>query len=160
MRLYLAAARMVGLLLGFGPVAAFALGLGDISLDSALNEPFSAEIPLESVDAAELAELKVSLASTDTFERYGLDRPAFLGDFRFAVAENSNGVPVISLSSLQPVSEPFVTLLLDVRWSSGRLLREYTVLLDPPLFENTVVQPAVQPANTVAAGKLVSDPSA
>ena len=48
MRLYLAAARMVGLLLGFGPVAAFALGLGDISLDSALNEPFSAEIPPES----------------------------------------------------------------------------------------------------------------
>ena len=151
MRLYLTAARMVGLLLGFGPVAAFALGLGDISLDSALNQPFSAEIPLESVDAAELAELKVSLASTDTFERYGLDRPAFLGDFRFTVAENSNGVPVISLSSLQPVSEPFVTLLLDVRWSSGRLLREYTVLLDPPLFENTVVEPAVQPAKTVAA---------
>ena len=149
MRLYTAAASLIFLILV--PFLASALGLGDISLNSALNEPFSAEIPLESVQPSDLDELTVELASADTFDRYGLDRPAFLSDFRFAVAENQNGKPVLSLSSRTPVAEPFVTMLLDVRWSSGRLLREYTVLLDPPLFEANVVQPATTPAQTTAA---------
>jgi len=132
MRLYTAAASLFGLFLV--PIAVSALGLGDISLSSALNEPFAAEIPVESVQQADLDSLTVKLASADTFDRYGLDRPAFLGDIRFEVVEKANGQAVLSLSSSIPVAEPFVTMLLDVRWSSGRLLREYTVLLDPPLF--------------------------
>ncbi|MEJ2138428.1 MAG: FimV/HubP family polar landmark protein [Gammaproteobacteria bacterium] len=146
MRLYMAAARW--LLIFFVPLTALAVGLGEIRLDSALNQPFSAEIPLESANASELLEMEVALASRETFDRYGLDRPAFLSDFRFAVDNDANGNPIVRVSSLKPVSEPFVTFLLDIRWGSGRLLREYTVLLDPPLFENEVVQPAIAAAET------------
>lgn len=147
------------------PFTVSALGLGDISLNSALNQPFAAEIPVESYTESDLKGLKVTLASEATFARYGLDRPAFLQDFDFSVDENAGGSPVVSISSARPVAEPFVTLLLDIRWSAGRLLREYTVLLDPPLFESEPVQtavtaPAVTPAESAAetgssAGQVV-----
>lgn len=134
--------------LGFFPFTASALGLGDIALVSGLNEPFYAEIPVESFSATELTELEVGLASRETFDRYGLELPLWMRDFNFAVVDE--GAPVIRVTSLRPVAEPFVTLLLDIRWGSGRLLREYTVLLDPPLFESVPVQPAVAPAQTGA----------
>jgi len=159
MRLLLAAASR--LILVLVPFTALALGLGDISLDSALNEPFSAEIPLDSVSKADLAELRVSLASRETFQRYGLDKPDYLNSLRFNVGADERGQPVVRVTSTQPVSEPFVTMLLDVRWASGRLLREYTVLLDPPLFEERVVAPDIMPAQTApetespAAGEVV-----
>jgi pilus assembly protein FimV len=162
MRLYTAAASLIGLFLV--PFTVSALGLGDISLSSALNEPFSAEIPVESAQQADLDSLTVELASADTFDRYGLDRPAFLGDIRFEVIETANGQAALSLSSDAPVAEPFVTILLDVRWSSGRLLREYTVLLDPPLFEANVVQSAATPAqiavttSSPAVGEVTRSP--
>ncbi|MDP7041455.1 MAG: FimV/HubP family polar landmark protein, partial [Gammaproteobacteria bacterium] len=130
------------------PFAANALGLGDIQLDSALNQPFRAEIPLESVDASELTDLQVTLADRATFDRYGLGRPEFLQDFQFSVKTDANGRSFIELTSPGPVAEPFVSILLDVKWASGRLLREYTVLLDPPLFEQQPVQQAVTPAET------------
>ncbi len=79
MRLYLAAATLFGFILV--SFTASALGLGEIALDSALNQPFSAEIPIESVDEAELKELTVELASRETFERYGVDRPLYLQNF-------------------------------------------------------------------------------
>ncbi len=113
-----------------------ALGLGDIRLSSALNEPLEAEITLLSASAEELSSLKVSLASQQTFERYGLDRPAFLSDISFDV---DNGV--IKLTSNSAITEPFVTILVEAVWPRGRLLREYTVLLDPPVF-----RPQAQPA--------------
>jgi len=140
------------------PFTASALGLGDITLDSALNQPFSAEIPLDSYDEADLDALSVSLASEATFERYGLDQPAFLLDFQFKVKRTESGAPAVSITSLRPVSEPFVTLLLDIKWASGRLLREYTVLLDPPLFESQPVQTAVTaPATTAPADSAAVD---
>ena len=132
------------------PFTASALGLGDITLDSALNQPFSAEIPLNSYEEADLDAISVGLASEATFKRYGLDQPAFLLDFEFRVKRTASGAPVVSITSLQPVSEPFVTLLLDIKWASGRLLREYTVLVDPPLFESQPVQTAVTAAATTA----------
>ncbi len=147
------------------PLTASALGLGDISLNSALNQPFAAQIPVESYSDTDLKDLKVALASEATFDRYGLDKPRFLQDFRFSVTQSAGGAPVIQVRSERPVSEPFVTLLLDIRWASGRLLREYTVLLDPPLFESEPVQaaaaaPAVSradatPAQTDSSGAVV-----
>src|SRR5690606_17528947 len=83
----------------------------------------------------------------------GLDRPAFLNDLRFQL-ERDGIRGVIRISSTQPVAEPFVSLLLDVSWPTGRLLREYTVLLDPPAFVQEaaprVSQPAVAPATPPA----------
>ncbi|HEX7718170.1 MAG TPA: FimV/HubP family polar landmark protein, partial [Woeseiaceae bacterium] len=113
----------------------FALGLGDIRLSSALNEPLRAEIALLSATPEELEGLKVELATAETFARYGLDRPLYLSRLQFAVVRSgrSDG-NVVRITSQEPLTEPFVTLLVEAAWSSGRLLREYTLLLDPPTF--------------------------
>ncbi|MCP4929456.1 MAG: hypothetical protein GY918_10430 [Gammaproteobacteria bacterium] len=148
------------------PITGSALGLGNISLDSALNEPFAAEIPLQSLGSTDLNLLNVSLATNDTFKRYDLDKPEFLNDFKFTVVNVDNGQPVIRVTSIKPVPEPFVTFLVDVKWASGRLLREYTVLLDPPVFEEAVIQqqsivkPALTatPFETDTAGQVVRQP--
>ena len=121
------------LLAGLLPLNAGALGLGEITLRSALNQPFVAEIPVTLDSSDNLTELSVQLASGATFERFGLDQPRFLEDLRFNVQQDGSRA-VVRVTSTQPVSEPFISLLLDVSWPQGRLLREYTVLLDPPAF--------------------------
>ncbi|HEX6999788.1 MAG TPA: FimV/HubP family polar landmark protein [Gammaproteobacteria bacterium] len=115
------------------PVGASALGLGDIELHSALNQPFEAEIELVSATPEELDGLKVQLAPRETFERYGLDRPEFLSSLEFELAKNNLGRDVVRVTSSRSITEPFVTMLVEVSWPRGRTLREYTVLLDPPV---------------------------
>jgi pilus assembly protein FimV len=147
--------RCVGVVCSFVfvslPFTASALGLGDIKLDSALNQRFSAEIPLASYEEADLSGLTVQLASKETFVRYGIHLPAFLHDFEFTLVSGPSVPPVIRVTSQRPVAEPFVTMLLNIEWPSGRLLREFTVLLDPPLFETQEVQPAIAPAISESA---------
>jgi pilus assembly protein FimV len=116
------------------PSALYALGLGEIKLNSALNQPFDAEIELVEATADDLGAIRASLASGETFTRYGLDRPAFLTEFKFSVATRADGRDVLRVTSPRPVTEPFVTLLVEASWPRGRLLREYTVLLDPPVY--------------------------
>ena len=128
---------------------AFALGLGEIRTDSALNEPFRAEIELLSASPEEVADLKVMLASEQTFARYGLDRPFFLTEIQFQVFRTGRADGnVIRITSPTPITEPFITFLIEATWPSGRLLREYTVLLDPPTFAPPAAQ---QPAPAVTA---------
>jgi len=126
------------------PFSAVALGIGEIDLKSALNQPFSAEIPVVSETPGDLDALRVEIAPIETFTQFGLDRPAFLSDFSFTVAggDGENSATVL-ISSQQAVVEPFVTLLLEVSWPQGRLLREYTVLLDPPVYATESVAAAV-----------------
>ncbi|MGH8244465.1 MAG: type IV pilus assembly protein FimV, partial [Steroidobacteraceae bacterium] len=114
------------------PAAAMGLGLGEIRLSSALNEPFSAEIDLVAATPEELAALDAHLASPEVFTRYGLDRPVFLSSLEFNVGRGQDGRNVLLVRSRDAISEPFVSFLIDVNWPRGRLLREYTVLLDPP----------------------------
>src|SRR5688572_7643469 len=116
------------------PVTLYALGLGEIRLHSALNQPFDAEIELLSPTADELAALKVGLASPDLYTRYGLDRPQYLSTFEFSIQRTRDGRASIKVTSNRSVTEPFVTVLVEASWARGRLLREYTVLLDPPVF--------------------------
>lgn len=113
------------------PTTVFALGMGDIRLQSALNQPFKAEIELLSVSAEEAESLKVGLASYESFARVGLERPATLMFLRFEV-QQQNGRHVVRVTSTEPVRDPFLSFLVEVSWSSGRLVREYTVLIDPP----------------------------
>ena len=136
------------------PSALYALGLGEIRLNSALNQPFDAEIELVSAAPDDLSALSATLASGEAFQRYGLDRPAFLSEFTFRVAR-SGGRDVLRVTSPRPVTEPFVTLLVEASWPRGRLLREYTVLLDPPVFAPTTVaaEPAV--AGLAHKGRLL-----
>ena len=124
----------------------WAIGLGDIQLDSALNEPLRAEISLLSATPDELANLTVALASAETFARYGIDRPFYLQDIQFNIVGDGNG-SAVQLRSRTSMTEPFLTFLVEVSWPSGRLLREYTVLLDPPTF----APPAAQQAPAVSA---------
>jgi pilus assembly protein FimV len=113
----------------------WALGLGDIRLSSALNEPLRAEIELLAATPEELGNLTVQLASQDTFQRYDLDRPAFLASLQFEVVRSGRADGnIVRVTSTQPITEPFITFLVEATWSRGRLLREYTLLLDPPTF--------------------------
>ena len=116
------------------PNALYALGLGEIHLHSALNQPFDADIDLVSAADEDLSALRASLASNDVFARYGIDKPAFLADFTFRVVRGPGGKDYLKVTSPRPVTEPFVTMLVEADWPRGRLLREYTVLLDPPVF--------------------------
>ncbi len=125
----------------------WALGLGDIRLQSALNEPLRAEIELISANPGELDNLRIELASADTFERYGLDRPLYLQNIRFEIVRTGRtDGNVVKLRTAMPMAEPFLTFLVEANWSRGRLLREYTVLLDPPTFVPRVAEtvPIVQ----------------
>src|SRR5260221_3694887 len=124
--------RMI-LLAGLLPAAAMALGLGDIHLKSALNAPLDAEIDVTATED-ELAGLKVILASRESFTRYGLDYPAYLSTVTLVPAKAADGRDVLRVRSADVVTEPFATLLIEASWARGRLVREYTVLLDPPSF--------------------------
>jgi pilus assembly protein FimV len=115
------------------PVGTWALGLGDIELQSALNQPLRAQIRL-SATQEEIQDLDISVADQATFQRYGLDRPAFLSTLQFEIGKNDAGSDVIFVRSPQAIAEPFVTMLIEASWPNGRSLREYTVLLDPPVF--------------------------
>ena len=137
-------AAIVLAIAGAIPFSAGALGLGEIDLKSALNQPFSAEIPVVSEAPGDLKALRVEIAPAETFKQFGLDRPAFLSNFSFTVVGGeSENTAAVQISSQQVVVEPFVTLLLEVSWPQGRLLREYTVLLDPPVYATESVAAAV-----------------
>ena len=119
-----------------------ALGLGEIESRSRLNQQVSATIPILSATGVEIDSLTVELASNEEFERAGMERAEFLSSLRFAV-ENET----IRVTSKTIAREPFVSFLLDVKWSGGRLLREYTLLLDPPLLARGtgITQPGAAP---------------
>ena len=117
---------------GAYPLSSEAIGLGDIRSNSHLNQPLSAKIELLSTSTQEANQVQVRLASADVFNRVGIDRPAYLNSLRFTPTVQ-NGKPVILVSSSQPIKEPFLNFLLEVSWPKGQLLKEYTVLLDPPV---------------------------
>jgi pilus assembly protein FimV len=141
--------RALALLLAL-PSAAFALGLGDIRLLSPLNSPLDAEIELVDVAPDEANTVQAQLASRETFARYGLDWPGFLAGVQVRTAHTSDGRTLVKLKSTDPISEPFITLLVEVNWSRGRLVREYTMLLDPPVYT---------PGGSSVASAPVSAPS-
>jgi len=142
------------------PNVLFALGLGEIHLKSALNQPFDADIDLVSAADEDLSALRASLASNDTFARYGLDKPAYLSDFTFRVVRGPDGRDVLKVTSPRPVTEPFVTLLVEANWPRGRLLREYTVLLDPPVYAPTAQAAPVAAPRVSAPAPAPAAPAA
>jgi len=115
------------------PALGLALGLGKIEVQSKLNEPLSAEISLIYSDSSEATEAVVSLASDEDFARVDLDSSNLPVELQFEVVRNNQGNYVVQVKSLGVVSEPFLDFLIEVSWPNGRLLREYVVLLDPPV---------------------------
>lgn len=107
-----------------------ALGLGEISLKSTLNQPLKAEIELLDYKGLSDWEIKAALAKQEEFDQAGVERLYFLQQINFKVEKGK-----ILLSTTLPVNEPFLSLIVDLDWPTGRALREYTVLIDPPVFE-------------------------
>lgn len=125
---------IVGLLGAFFTNAVFALGMGQLKLNSSLNEPLDAEIEL--LNTGDLGELEmlVGLGSRKDFEAAGVERLFLLTDLRFKVDLSVPGKPILRVTSRKPIREPYLDFLLELQWPSGRLLREYTLLLDLPVY--------------------------
>jgi len=141
-------ASVVAVVLMVLSATVLALGLGDINTRSALNQAFDADIELLSVDPAELDTVRVRLASAEAFQRAGIDRPFYLSDLKFTAQLDANGKPVIHVHSERSIREPYLNFLLEVNWPKGKLLREYTVLLDPPTTLQRRPAPVARPQST------------
>jgi len=144
----------------FIPGGAFALGLGEIHLKSALNQAFDANIDLLSVKADELDGVKVTLAKPEAFERASIDRLFILTKLRYEPDLNAEGRPVIHVTSRQAIREPFLNFLIEVNWAKGRLVREYTVLLDPPVTLDRKPSPVKAPPVTGVSVPKATQPPA
>jgi len=139
------------------PCAVHAAGLGKFTLNSYLGQPFKAEIDLVAVKEEEIPSLVVRLASRDTFRQANVDYAPFLFTFEFSVENRADGQPYVKITSPHRVVEPFLNLLVDLNWSSGRLIREYTVLLDPPEDAFQPTAPAMQ-VEPVVPSSVKSEP--
>lgn len=129
--------------------SAWALGLGELTLESFLNEPLKARVSLLDIGNLHEDQIRVRLAAEEDFDRLGVDRAYFLTGVKFEVDIDGSGRGVIVLSSDDPVLEPYLDFIVEARWPSGRLLRNYTVLVDPPAFDTQ--SPVVSATERVAA---------
>lgn len=137
----------------FAPQTAQAVGLGKLTVMSGLGQPFRGEIELLAVDRNEEGSLAARLAPPEVFQEAKVERSLALISLRFNVEQKKTGQWFVKLTSPQPINEPFLDMLVEVNWPSGRLLREYTILLDPPGL--AVEQQAAVPVE-VPVGKQLS----
>ncbi len=114
------------------PASAWALGLGKLNVQSALGESLRAEIDVTSLNADEAGSLQVRVASPETYRAAGVDYNQVLGATSVVLQRRADGRPYLRIVSDRSVQEPFIDVILDLSWSSGRLVREYTLLFDPP----------------------------
>ncbi len=129
---------------GLGSGVAQALGLGEIELQSFLNEPLNAEINLRKSEGVSPGDVFVNIAPQSAFERVGIDRNFFLTKLNFQVTTAPDGNLVVNVSTREPLREPYLNFLVEVTWPNGRLMREYAVLVDPPVYaEESGVQEQV-----------------
>lgn len=130
-----------------GVSQAHALGLGEIQVNSALNEPLDAEIKLTQVRDLSPLQIQPRMAAVDEYSLSGgVSQTRYLRDIQFQVLLTPDGSGSIRLRSSEPIQEPFLNFMVEVNWPSGRMVREYTLLLDPPVFDPTPVQRTLQPA--------------
>ena len=127
------------------PGAAHALGLGEIHVDSPLNQPLAAEIDIVGATAQDLSGITASVANSETFRRFGADRPAFLSSITFKITRDSKGRPVLAIRSTDAFTEPLVNILIDLRWHGGELIRQYALLLDPVVNTSPTLNAEAQP---------------
>ena len=125
--------------------SSWALGLGRLAVQSALGENLRAEIEITSLTPEEASSLRVRVAPADAYRSAGVDYNAVLQSTQVAVARRADGRSYLRLTSDRVVQEPFVDVILEITWSSGRLVREYTLLLDPPSSTRTATAPAPAP---------------
>jgi len=146
-----ATALAAALALAFPAGDALALSLGRINVLSALGEPLRAEIELPDLSATEAETLRTEIAPIEAFRAAGLEYSPALSNVRIQLQRRANGQSVLRLSSDTAVNDPFIDLILQATWASGRTVRDYTILLDPPTLR--------QPAPSVAVAPQVSTPT-
>ncbi len=128
-----------------------ALGLGNMSVKSALNQPLNADIKLLDMGDLDASQVKIQLGSPEEFQRASVERDFFLTNLKFNVELDGHGGGVIHIATREPVIEPYLNFVIEARWPNGRLLREFAVLLDPPTFTANRAAEAVVPAKTTGA---------
>ncbi|HKM38081.1 MAG TPA: FimV/HubP family polar landmark protein [Thiopseudomonas sp.] len=129
----------------------YALGLGDLSIQSSANQPLEAEISLLDVRDLSAADIKPQLAPAEAFKQAGIKRELYLTSLVFTPVLSANGKNVIRVSSSNPVSASSLSFLVEVLWPNGRLLREFTVPVDAPLYKSeSLASTTQQPATTAA----------
>ena len=119
-------------LAAISPTWVHALGLGEIQLNSFLNQPLDAQIEIISFTKGESDGMQVKLASPEAFERAGLEFSNNLRQLKFTITTNTNGKQFIKVTTRKGYREPFLNFLLEVNWANGRIQREYSELVDPP----------------------------
>jgi len=148
------ALNLVLVLLGFSVGSVNALGIGNIEAETALNEPLRATISLRDTSGVRADEISVSLAPIAEFQATGIDFTSLLNGLQFSVvADDANSPESILVRSSAPVREPYVNFLLSVRWPNGRLLKEYTILLDPVFGDSNLVSSSVPIAQQISTGR-------
>ncbi|WP_411851649.1 FimV/HubP family polar landmark protein [Stenotrophomonas sp. LGBM10] len=148
------------LLLALASSSALALGLGDIRVLSKPGQPLLAEIPVISADPAELEQLRVSLASPATFARVGLEPPSGLvSELQFELTRNAQGRAVVRVSSHAPVATASLNFLIEADWGQGRLVREYSALVDAPNSAAAVAEPEIVAPAGAMSNAIVREPA-
>lgn len=148
----------LAVLLALMPVAANAAGLGKMTVMSGLGEPLNAEIEI-AASKEELSSLTARIAPAETYAEQSIERTVSLNTVRVELSRKADGTPILRLSSSQPVNDPFLDMLIQVDWPTGRLLREYTALMDPPGYGDRIGSPT--PAASAETKQLpaVASPS-
>ncbi len=131
---------------------AFALGLGEITVNSALNQRLDADIELLQTQGMQQAEILAQLASAEDFKRVGIERFFFLTGLRFSVVVPGQGNAALHITSEAPITEPYLNFLVQVMWPNGRLLKEYTLLLDPPTYKDQAAPAVASPGRSDPGG--------
>ena len=152
-----ALAFAAAVLLGVGASDANALALGRVTVQSALGEPLRAEIDIPEINADEVASLKANIARPEAFRAAGLEYNSTLPDVRITLERRADGGYFLRLVSSRPVNEPFVDLILESTWTQGHLVRDYTMLFDPPALRGQ--QQPLQAQATPAAQARSSAPT-
>ncbi|NJS36330.1 MAG: fimbrial protein FimV [Brachymonas sp.] len=140
------ATAALALVLGLGAVDAFALALGRVNVLSALGEPLRAEIEVPEITAEEAASLRTAVASPDAFRAAGLEYNAALSSVQISLQRRANGTAFLRVTSDRTINEPFVDLILEASWASGRIVRDYTMLFDPANLRTAPAPVATVPA--------------
>lgn len=130
----------LALTLAFTTLPTLAAGLGKLNVFSSLGEPLRADIELLSVTPEELSTISAVIANNEAYQSQGIDKPSSHNDIRIEITKNARGEPILKLKSNKPMTDAFLDMLIQVDWSTGRLLREYTLLLDPPGYTPEVAQ--------------------
>jgi pilus assembly protein FimV len=137
-----------------------ALGLGGLTVKSTLNQPLLAEIELTQVQDLNAAQVVPSLATSAEFAQAGVGRMAILDDLTFTPVVNPGGKSVLRITSTKPIRDPYVKFLVQVLWPNGRVLREYSLLLDPPKFSPQAAAAAAQLPSTAPSAAPAQAPAA